>query len=271
MANRFEYYWHDDGATTRLRRALAISLVLHIMFGTSLLLTHYSHPFVMPKTYQVQFIPYPKGEPQKESPPEAQNVKPEAPKPKPEPPKPKPETAKPEPKPEPKPKPKVEPKPKAEAKKPESTLEPRSKPDKPEARPAPKTSREPTPGAKAGSRDGNDAYANIKAPMKTGITAPEGLPTVLDGWARLVQRKVEKFWQPPAGLRLDVENQAVISFWVDRQGNLIGKPEIVKAAADAELGETGVRAILLAAPLPPLPEDFKGQEQQVIYVFTLVE
>jgi TonB family protein len=88
----------------------------------------------------------------------------------------------------------------------------------------------------------------------------------------LVQVKVEKNWQVPAGLSLgDKGNQATVSFWVDRQGNLLAKPEVVKEAADRELGESGVRAIMLAAPLPPLPDDFKSMEQEVIYVFTLAE
>jgi TonB family protein len=108
--------------------------------------------------------------------------------------------------------------------------------------------------------------------MKPGINLPQGTPTVLDGWARLVQMKVEKFWQIPAGMRVGgAENEAVVTFTVDRQGNLIEKPQVVKEADDPELGESGARAIELAAPLPPLPEDLKAFEQEVIYVFTLVE
>jgi hypothetical protein len=37
------------------------------------------------------------------------------------------------------------------------------------------------------------------------------LPSELSGWALLVQRKVERYWQPPAGIRLDDDqNQAVV-------------------------------------------------------------
>ncbi len=97
----------------------------------------------------------------------------------------------------------------------------------------------------------------MNAPMKGGINMPEGTPTFLDGWAKMVQMKVEKIWQPPADVNVSgVDDKALVSFWVDREGNLIGKPEIMKHASDAQLGESGLRAILEVVPLPPLPEDF---------------
>ena len=108
--------------------------------------------------------------------------------------------------------------------------------------------------------------------MKAGINLPEGTPTVLDAWARLVQMKVEKNWQIPSGLQLGgTRNEATVSFWVDKNGNLIGKPEIMKESSDPELAQSGMQAILLSVPLPPLPQDFPALEQQVIYVFSLAQ
>ena len=66
------------------------------------------------------------------------------------------------------------------------------------------------------------------------------------------------------------DDEALVSFWVDRSGNLMGPPEIVKHATNRSLGESGVRAIKLAAPLPPLPIEFAASEQQVVYAFGLV-
>jgi colicin import membrane protein len=285
-------YWQDRGGGNRIFRAVVISLVFHLTLVTGLyFVATYKSSFVMPATLQIRYIPYPKGEPQKKSgedkqaktPPKAAEPKPEPP-PEPKPAPPKPEPPKPEPKPEP---PKPEP-PKPEPPKPEPKSEPKPKPEaKPDAKaakdtrpktepksglgPSPRSAVEAKPGLKAGDREGSPKDWMEDAPMKTGITMPEGLPTVLDSWARAVQKKVEKFWQTPSGIDLKGDNQALVSFWVDRQGNLVKKPEVVKAAGDAILGESGVRAIELAAPLPPLPVDFKEQQQEVIYTFTLAQ
>ncbi len=302
MNGRLDHYWQDLDSRGRLTRAVVISVVIHIV-GVSVVFANFSRAWVMPPTYQVRFIPYPKGEPQKnantsepetkkaDTPKKAEAPKQEAkpePKPEPEKPKPEPEKPKPEPKPEkPKPepeKPKPE-KPKPEKPKPEPKPKTEAKPDskasegssiktasKANDRPSPKSARDATPGSKAGSRTGNDAFMNENAPMKDGINLPEGTPSVLDGWARLVQMKVEKNWIMPEGLRLDASgNQAVVSFWVDRQGNLLEQPKVVKPASDPALGESGVQAILNAVPLPPLPDDFKALEQEVLYGFTLAE
>ncbi len=65
------------------------------------------------------------------------------------------------------------------------------------------------------------------------------------------------------------ENVAEVSFWVGQDGNLLSAPTVAKHAADPALGESGVNAILLAAPFPPLPEGYAQMEQLVVYAFTL--
>jgi len=113
---------------------------------------------------------------------------------------------------------------------------------------------------------GTAAGPAIEGPRGTGIG---GVPGVLNAWAGLVQRKVLKVWQEPAGVRLAPgQNQVLVTFWVDRQGNIIGQPQ-VSQPADPLLDESGINAILAAAPLPPLPEDFPGMEQQVVFGFSL--
>jgi len=98
----------------------------------------------------------------------------------------------------------------------------------------------------------------------------ERLPTELDVWGSLVQRKVERLWVVPGGIALDAEETtAEVSFVVDRDGNLVGDPIIIKHASDLRLGESGLRAILLAAPFPPLPESFARSQQRVVYGFSL--
>lgn len=291
---------------------MMVSIVLHLLVAVGIYYVTVVYPASLPQTFRVQFIPYPKGETHAQVVPEnmerglgegakpepKQEAKPEPP-PEPKPPEPKPpepevkppeppEPAKVVPKPEPEPKPEIKkPEPKPEAKKPEVK---KPEPKKPEAkknkdgkapkkqddpgtfRPSPKSTVAASPGSVAGDANGNDAYAHMNAPMKAGINMPEGTPTALDGWARLVQIKVEKNWQVPDGLLLNgPEDNALVSFWVDRQGNLIGKPEIMKSASDAQLGESGVQAVLQSVPLPELPESYPGMEQQVIYNFTLAQ
>lgn len=257
MENRFDQYWRGLRSPKALRRAFLVSLVIHTAAALALMKTLQASPTkAVPIAYEVQLVartvspepPTPQPEPPKPE-PKVEAPKPEPPKqepPKPEPPKPEPvKTAKVEKKEEPKPKepPKPKPEPPKQAAKP------------PEPKPKPP---EPQQVAKA-------------EPKKTGVTMQQRLPTALDYWGRLIQRKVEKTWVVPGGIRLAAEeNEAWVSFWVDGNGRLIGQPEIVKHAGDASLGESGVRAILAAAPFPPLPEDFKGLEQQVVYVFSLV-
>jgi outer membrane biosynthesis protein TonB len=97
----------------------------------------------------------------------------------------------------------------------------------------------------------------------------EALPSALGMWGRLVQRKVEKVWVVPGGVKLTEENALIISFWVDTQGNLVGEPVIRQDGDSPELLASGLLAIKEAAPYPPLPESFKGLEQEVQYTFVI--
>jgi TonB family protein len=69
----------------------------------------------------------------------------------------------------------------------------------------------------------------------------------------------------------DKENVAEVSFWVDSNGNLLGEPTVTKPAADPALGQSGINAIKLAAPFPPLPEGYPHPEQMIVYGFTLTQ
>ncbi|MBN2310885.1 MAG: TonB family protein, partial [Candidatus Hydrogenedentes bacterium] len=109
-------------------------------------------------------------------------------------------------------------------------------------------------------------------PAQPGVSMPEELPSVLGYWGRLVKRKVEGAWRVPAGIRIDPDaNAAMVSFWIDRQGALIGTPQIVKPARDPAVGASAVRAIKQAAPFPPLPEEYAEPEVQVVYTFVPVQ
>lgn len=215
-------------------------------------------PEPIPVRYEVQLLNVPTPEPEVES------VKKPPPEPEPEP------VKKPPPPPEPKvvakkvekkPPPPPPPEPKVVAKKVEK------KPEPPPPTPEPEVEEKIVPVEKPPPQP--EVVAKSPPPPKVGVQR-EQLPPILNAWGRAVQRKVEKYWLVPGGIALSEANREVhISFWVDRDGKILGRPEIIKDAQDPALGESGIRAILMAEPLPPLPMEYKEREQQVVYVFSL--
>ncbi|MGC8739735.1 MAG: TonB C-terminal domain-containing protein, partial [Candidatus Hydrogenedens sp.] len=109
---------------------------------------------------------------------------------------------------------------------------------------------------------------SVSSAPKAQVANP--LPPELEWWAKQVQRKIESAWDIPSGVKIDKENNvAEVSFWVNRNGELIEQPVVTKEASDPELGESGIRAILLAAPFPRFPDGFNKDEQLVVYAFSL--
>lgn len=250
MDDTHSHYWRTLWTPRPFRRALVASLAVHVALGVAVAQSMRKPPNPPPKpvTWEVAFITPLTPDPEEE----AEVVEPPRPEPEPEP----ESKAEPEPKPPPKVEKETEPTP---VPKPEPKPKPKPKP-KAEPKPKPKQPPKPEPEVKK------------PEPKKTGIRIKQELPSILNSWGRLVQRKVEKYWVVPGGIRIDEANaDALISFWVDHDGNLLGRPEIVKHAADAALGQSGVRAILAAAPLPPLPVEYEEAEQQVVYAFSLVK
>ena len=288
MGALYHSNWNMRWNRRSLRRAVWLSLFVHVAAGAAIVRSYQRVQVEpIPISYEVQFAAPPSSAPPVEEAKAAPPPKPQPPVPDP----PKEPERKPEPqkKPEPKPEPKKEPEKVAKVEKKEEPkkVEPKKEEKKPE--PKPKAEKKPEPEKKT-SADTEKMPAPEKlamatpappskpvsevqsdTPQKTGVKTNQ-LPNILNAWGRNLQRKVEKVWAVPGGIKLDAKNsEAWVSFWVDRNGNLLGTPEIVKAAADPALGESGVQAILAAAPLPPLPIDYKEEEQQVIYVFSLVK
>jgi outer membrane biosynthesis protein TonB len=237
-----------------LNVAIAASLVLHAsVLAVAGYRLHKPPPPPMPLVYEVSFIaptpPEPEPEPVKPPPPPPPPKKEE---PKPEPEK-KPEPKKEEPKKvaEKKPEPKKEPE-----KKPEPKKEPEKKPEPPKPQP-PKELPQPEVVAKA-------------PPQETGVKR-DMLPPVLNAWGRQVQRKVEKFWVQPGGVRLDGDESSVqISFWVGRDGMLLTQPVVESRNANPALANSGVQAVINSQPLPPLPVEFAEDRAHVYYTFSMM-
>lgn len=270
MNELYDHHWDDIRSSRIMRFAIILSFVFHIIVGYALMAKLFVPTLKPPQlVYELEFAPPYVPESEKKQVENAPPPPPPPPKPKVEEPTPEPKKEEPkkeEPKPEPKkeeptPEPKRE-EPKPEPKKEEPKPEPKKeepKPDPPKPKPEPPKPMEPEPEVVA------------KAQTEKGVQT-KALPNILSGWGRLVQRKVEGVWQIPGGILLSEENRELhVSFWVDRNGNLLGKPEIIKNVADPTLAAACIRAITAAVPLPPLPNEFVGKEQQVVYVFSLLD
>lgn len=262
MRDRFDYYWLHH-PTPLLRRAVLLSLVLHLAVVAALTwaFTHHK-PVTHASVYQLEFVAnadQPQAETKAPEPiPPPEPPPPPEPEPKPAPPPPPPKEA-PKPKPPEKPKedkPKPPEPPKEKPKPPEPPKEkpkPAPEPPKEQPKPTPKPVEKPAP---------------PEVRPKPGVSMKQALPTVLDTWGGLVKRKVERVWEVPVGVRIDPQNnEAVVSFWVNRDGRLLGEPEIVKHASDPAIGESAIEAVKAAAPFPPLPDAYREPEVQVVYTF----
>lgn len=188
-------------------------------------------------------------------------------------PKPKPEEKKevvaekkPEPKPAEKPKPKEEPKPKQE---PEPKKE-QAKPKTPVKDATPKVL-EPEDAILVEKAEMPVQTAGNASAVKVGPKS-QGLALRPDfaSWAGRVQRKVEPVWRRPGGIPLDpVLATVVVTFTVDRDGNLLAEPVAMTPQSDPRLITSAINAIKMAVPLPPLPASISENEITVEYTFTL--
>ncbi|MCX8065765.1 MAG: TonB C-terminal domain-containing protein [Candidatus Hydrogenedentes bacterium] len=262
-------YWKKRDDTKRIRKAFIISVIVHLLIFVPFLFFKFRTPEAIPLVFQVSLQT-----PAPETPvPEKPAIQPEPPKPeplpKPEPPKPEPPKPEP-PKQEPPKKPELpkEEKPKQEKKeepKPEKKDLPKKEDKKPKEEVKPKPP-ESTPEPKPPEKKQELTASN--AMPKAEITSQ--IPPELEWWARQVQRKIDSVWVVPEGIKVDVENNvAEVSFLVNRAGQLVEPPKVIKEASDPELGESGVRAIMLAVPFPRLPDNYPKDEQLVVYSFSL--
>ncbi len=287
--------WEHAENSRRLKYALIISLVLHgLVFLVLFFGMQYRPPIKPAGVYHVSFVTdaaSPNSLATAVKPPTPEVKKPEPPKPveKKEPPKPvvkkdppkpvekkeppKPEVKKETPKPvekkteTPKPPEKKEP-PKKETKK-VPDMKPLAPPDEPQPDIEPLAPPdEPVPDMKPIAPP-DEALPTDPKSLDTVIGMQSNLPSELSGWSRLVQRQVFNSWQMPIGVRADPEeNQAEISVWVNRNGELVGEPVVLSQGLDPELAQTGIEAVKNAAPFPPFPDNFSDPEQQVVFTFT---
>lgn len=159
------------------------------------------------------------------------------------------------PKPE-KPKPKPDPKQAAKPVKTPSTKAATPVPVKRGADPAAKVARETVRG---------DTTETVRGDVALGGGARGSLEMTVDGplgpyayYLMTVRDKVANNWNPPAGMVASgKEVSAMVNFRIDRKGKVTAS-YVEEPSGTGVFDQAGLRAVALADPLPPLPQDYMG-------------
>lgn len=228
-----------------LRRSLVASGALHLV-GLIVISIAWAGPAQMPwrqAPMMVSLVTLPEPEPETPVTVPKREEKPK-PKPKPEPPKPKPKPEPEPPKPEP-PKPEP-PKPEPEAPVLKEVAKKKEPPPEPVSQetPAQPVPQEPEPQASPTSLD-------VSAQVE------EDFP--FSYYLALVQQKIAREWEPPAGMPTGEDSPAAtLRFRIDRQG-LVSAIQVEEASASALYDRSAFEALVRAQPLQPLPATYQGR------------
>lgn len=161
-------------------------------------------------------------------------------------------------------------KPSASASKPQNTVKPsppRSKTKRQQATKSSLPSQTPTAEAATDQAQQQAAEQRLTALRSrfgkygentTDTTSIEGLQRVrLRAYQELVRRQIVDAWVLPLSQEAAVDLQATALLTIDREGR-ITQLEILKTSNNPLFDESLIRAIRQAAPLPALPEDYRG-------------
>lgn len=223
-----------------LRRSLVASGVLHLV-GLIVISIAWAGPRQMPwrqAPMMVSLVTLPEPEPAAPAAPPRREVRREP-------------EEKPKPKPEPKPVETPPPKPKPDPPKPEPdapVLKEAAKKKQPE--PAPQEAA-PEPAPPAPEPQASPASLDVSAQVE------EDFP--FSYYLALVQQKIAKEWEPPAGTPTgEASPLATLRFRIDRQG-LVSGVQVEEASASALYDRSAHDALLRAQPLQPLPATYQGR------------
>jgi len=118
----------------------------------------------------------------------------------------------------------------------------------------------------------------IDSTLKTSDVAPQQLesqPQIVSHvpsdprlafWANRVKKKAEMLWNPPTGLAISGRATAVVSFKVSREG-VVSDETLTSGTGNNDLDVMALQTIQRMERVPPLPENFPGDEVQVSYEF----
>lgn len=136
-------------------------------------------------------------------------------------------------------------------------------PAKAQPKPAPKAQPKPEPRRATGSRLGNDFLSGTGGKgADADQPAAKAGPLTAASLSSAISRQLRPHWTAPQGV--DAEKLVTVLSWrMDRNGNLIGRPEVVSQsgvtpaneAQKQRHAELAIRAVQLAAPFD-LPDDY---------------
>jgi protein TonB len=164
------------------------------------------------------------------------------------------------------------------AKKPPPKKKPPVKPPEPEKKPVKKeeTPKKPVE-TKKGKIEPDETPPPVKPPERPALgDEPASVEIELEGpafeydyYVRLIRRKISSRWQPEAsGAKPGAEMSAVVRFRILRDGR-VSDDALVEAAESPLFNQSVLRALRLAAPLPPLPaeypQDWLGVKLKFVY------
>jgi periplasmic protein TonB len=172
--------------------------------------------------------------------------------------------------PEPKPTPPAPEPPKEEPKK-EELAQPVEKPKpKPQPKPAESKPQETVPRADIAKGDSSTADAGESAGESTSGAAADGISFdggafPYDAFVARMRHKIAAAWQVPAGSQT-IERQAVIYFRVHRDGD-ITHVSVEQPSGVFLFDQSCQRAVIEAAPFPPLPRGYADDYLGVHFTF----
>ena len=116
---------------------------------------------------------------------------------------------------------------------------------------------DPTPERQTARRSGID-FTGTEA-NQSGFTV-EDFP--FSDYVHRIRDMVGLRWEATIGKR-----EAAVFFRIGRSGQLAVRPQVVQGSRDNVFDQAALRAVLAAAPFPPLPAEYRGQSLGVRFAF----
>lgn len=152
------------------------------------------------------------------------------------------------------------------------TIPEKSPVKKPRKKPAPKVSPPaPTPAKTTASRTGDAAASGSvglgSGAAQGGLVGMDGLDTRFSWYLDLVVSRISAVWQEPyLDSRFGKTYTVTVYFIIQRNGS-VSDVRVEETSGVDILDLSAVRSIREAAPLPPLPQDFRGDHLGVHFWF----
>ncbi|MBI5116564.1 TonB C-terminal domain-containing protein [Candidatus Poribacteria bacterium] len=168
---------------------------------------------------------------------------------------------------------------KVETPKKEKTPKPKEKPDEAAMSAAPPKKEEPVeseeepvrPEPKQVASKADQDFVTSGDPgdvVGPGNVSKDLINPELRWYIEIIRRKVWQNWIEPRHVLTDgVHARVVIRFEIGRDGGFVAPPEVFETSNVPLVDQSGYRAVLRAAPFPPLPESYRGNIMGIRFGF----